>query len=90
MASLVPRPLPDFILQPWRTHFLEGGEIKSGSGLGMRLATNYAPYEEVMKHSATAWKQAFMGKTHQYRRSVRLLCKMCGETVSLDALSVHW
>ena len=26
----------------------------------MRLATNYAPYEEVMKHSATAWKQAFM------------------------------
>ena len=29
--------------------FLEGSEIKSGSALGMRLATNYAPYEEVMK-----------------------------------------
>ena len=29
--------------------FLEGSEIKSGSGLGTRLATNYAPYEEVMK-----------------------------------------
>ena len=29
--------------------FLKDGEIKSGSGLGMRLATNYAPYEEVMK-----------------------------------------
>ena len=28
--SLVPRPLPDFISQPWR-------KIKSGSGLGTRL-----------------------------------------------------
>ena len=49
MASLVPRPLPDFILQPGEPIFLEGGDIKSGSGLGTRLATNYAPYEEVMK-----------------------------------------
>ena len=30
--SLVPRPLPDFISQPWRKC-----EIKSGSGLGTRL-----------------------------------------------------
>ena len=30
LPSLVPRPLPDFILQPW-------SEIKSGSGLGTRL-----------------------------------------------------
>jgi len=29
--------------------FLAGSDIKSGSGLGTRLATNYAPYEEVMK-----------------------------------------
>ena len=34
-ASLIPRPLPDFILQPWRKI---GCEIKSGSGLGTRLA----------------------------------------------------
>ena len=34
--------------------------IKSGSGLGARLATHYAPYEEVMKHSGIAWKQAFI------------------------------
>ena len=60
MASLVPRPLPDFILQPGEPIFLEGGDINSGSGLGTRLATNYAPYEEVMKTSATAWKQAIM------------------------------
>ena len=50
MASLVPRPLPDFIL-PSRGEpiFLKGGDIKSESSLGTRLATNYAPYEEVMK-----------------------------------------
>ena len=36
--SLVPRPLPDFISQPWRNPiFLHGCEIKSGSGLGTRL-----------------------------------------------------
>ena len=35
-CSLVPRPLPDFISQPWR--ILHGCEIKSGSVLGMRLA----------------------------------------------------
>ena len=34
-TSLVPRPLPDFISQPWI--FLHGYEIKSGSGLGTRL-----------------------------------------------------
>ena len=33
-SGLVPRPLPDFISQPWRIH---GCEIKSGSGLGTRL-----------------------------------------------------
>ena len=33
-CSLVPRPLPDFILQPL---FLHGCEIKSESGLGTRL-----------------------------------------------------
>ena len=35
--------------------FLRGGEIKSGSGLGMRLATHCAPYEEVTKTLSTAW-----------------------------------
>ena len=36
MCSLVPRPLPDFVSQPWRKigHICK---IKSGSGLGMRL-----------------------------------------------------
>ena len=33
-GSPVPRPLPDFISQPWRKI---GCEIKSGSGLGTRL-----------------------------------------------------
>ena len=37
IPSLVPRPLPDFI-----SIFHHGCEIKSGSGLGMRLVnTNY-------------------------------------------------
>ena len=65
MASLIPRALPDFILLPSREEpiFLKGGETKSGSGLRTRLATNYAPNEEVMKHSATAWKQAFIENT---------------------------
>ena len=34
ISSLVPRPLPDFISQPWC-------EIKSGSGLGTRLDDLY-------------------------------------------------
>ena len=49
MASLVPRPLPDLSCSRGEPIFLEGGEIKSGSGLGTRLATHYAPYEEVTK-----------------------------------------
>ena len=49
MASLVPRPLPDFSCSRGEPIFLEGGEIKSGSGLGTRLAIHYAPYEEVTK-----------------------------------------
>ena len=49
MASLVPRPLPDLSCSHGEPIFLEGGEIKSGSGLGTRLATHYAPYEEVTK-----------------------------------------
>ena len=70
MASLVPRPLPDLSCSRGEPIFLEGGEIKSGSGLGMRLATNYAAYEEVMKHSATAWKQAFMENTPIQKKKV--------------------
>ena len=38
MASVVPRPLPDLSCSRGEPIFLEGGEIKSGSGLGMRLA----------------------------------------------------
>ena len=34
LSSLVPRPLPDFISQP----FFHGCAIKSGSGLGTRLS----------------------------------------------------
>ena len=50
MASVVPRPLPDLSCSHGEPIFLEGGgEIKSGSGLGMRLVTHYAPYEEVTK-----------------------------------------
>ena len=56
LHSLVPRPLPDFISQPWRKidfsprlrdkiwewpGVLHGCEIKSGSGLGTRLAPPY-------------------------------------------------
>ena len=42
-VSLVPRPLPDFISQPWRK--IHGCAIKSGSGLGTRLKDphNYTP-----------------------------------------------
>ena len=42
--SLVPRPLPDFISQPWRKIFLHGCEIKSGSGLGTRLGEAHSVY----------------------------------------------
>ena len=34
-SSLIPRPLPDFISQPWRK--IGSCEIKSGRGLGTRL-----------------------------------------------------
>ena len=34
-SSLIPRPLPDFILQLWRK--IGSCEIKSGSGLGTKL-----------------------------------------------------
>ena len=61
MASLVPRPLPDFILQPGEP-ILEGGDIKSGSGLEMRLASNYAPYEEVMKTLGHCLETSLRGK----------------------------
>ena len=39
-ASLVPRPFPDFISQMWQKlgRFLHSCDIKSGSGLGTRLA----------------------------------------------------
>ena len=84
MASLIPRPLPNFILQPI---FLEGGHIKSGSGLGMSLATNYAPYEEVMKTLGHCLETSLHGKrTNRKLRSVRLLCKMRGETDSQEIL----
>ena len=36
MTSLVPRPLPDLFCSRGEPIFLEGGEIKSGSGLGTR------------------------------------------------------
>ena len=49
MASVVPRPLPDLSCSSGEPIFLEAGEIKSGSGFGTRLATHYAPYEEVTK-----------------------------------------
>ena len=57
MASLVPRPLPGLSCSCGEPIFLEAGEIKSGNGLGTRLATNFGPYEEVtnLKHSGTAW-----------------------------------
>ena len=41
MASLVPRPLPDLSCSHGEPIYLEGSEIKSGSGLGTRLATHY-------------------------------------------------
>ena len=68
--------------------FLEDGDIKSGSGLGTRLATNYTPYEELMK-TLSHCLETCLHRTHQYRRklrSVRLLCKMCGETDSQEIL----
>ena len=49
MASLVPGPLPDFISPPSRKIGSPQLQDKSGSGLGMRLATNYTPDEEMMK-----------------------------------------
>jgi len=49
MAGVVPRPLPDLSCSCGELIFLEGSGIKSGSGLGMRLATHYARYEEVTK-----------------------------------------
>ena len=68
--------------------FLEGGEIKSGSSLGMRLATNYAPYEEVMKTLSHCLETSLHRKcTNQKKlRSVRLLCKIRGETDSQKIL----
>ena len=36
-CSLIPRPLPHFISQLWILIFLHSCEIKSGSGLGMRI-----------------------------------------------------
>ena len=69
--------------------FLEGGDIKAGSGLGMTLATNYTPYEEVMKILSHCLETC-LHRMHQYRRiklrSVRLLCKMRGETDSQEIL----
>ena len=37
MYSLVPRPFPEVISQPWKKPVLHDCEIKSESGLGMRL-----------------------------------------------------
>ena len=45
MASLVPRPLPDLSHHPREKSILHGCRIKSGSGLGTILATNYANEE---------------------------------------------
>ena len=41
--SLIPRPLPDFILQPWI--FLHSCNIKSGSDLGTRLPMQNEVYK---------------------------------------------
>ena len=61
MASLIPRPLPDFIL-PSRGEpiFLEGGDINLRVAWG--LATNYAPYEEVMKTLRHCLETSLHGK----------------------------
>ena len=40
LPSLVPRPLPDFILQLWRK--------KSGSGLGMRLSITLRAHKVII------------------------------------------
>ena len=37
LFSLIPRPLPNFISQPFSPFFFHSCEIKSGSGLGTRL-----------------------------------------------------
>ena len=37
IGRLIPRPLPDFISQLWRTDFFHSCAMKSWSGLGMRL-----------------------------------------------------
>ena len=42
LASFIPRPLPDFILQLWRKlRVFLSCETKSGSGLGTRLSLSY-------------------------------------------------
>ena len=50
-CSLVPGPLPDFISQLWIPIFLQGCEIKSGSGLGTRLG-------EVVVHTTKSYAGA--------------------------------
>ena len=39
--NIIPRPLQDFVLWPWRK--IPSYEIKSGSSLGMRLSESMLP-----------------------------------------------
>ena len=43
-SSLLPRPLPDFVLRLWRKFFSHSHKTKSGSGLEMRLGISVTEY----------------------------------------------
>ena len=72
------RPLPDFLSQSHgENSVLHSCRIKSGNGLGTKLATNYAP-DEVMRTLSHCLETIL----HTIRKliGVRLLCRMRGET----------
>ena len=82
VASLVPRPLSDFILQPWRTKFSRGWWDKIWEW----------PGDEASHPLCSLWRsdektQALPGIIENVKlRRVRLLCKMRGETDSQEIL----
>ena len=68
--------------------FLEGGEIKSGSGLGTRLATHYAPYEEVTKTLRHCPEEVRHGDIHR-RGQTSVECNYCGQVQPFSFLDFN-
>ena len=85
VLSLVPRPLPDFISQPWRKI---GCEIKSGSGLGTRLTCANSKNLVLVKNLWEAGKFVQISAPTTWILVHHCILKICGVGIYSHAIVV--